>query len=134
MKQLERLYEMLACTIQLSPDKRNLLFGVHMVYQLEKAFLPIMDQLKTERLNLGRTIFFCQRQVDCGSLYTLFEQEFGTEFTEPVRTHHSLPQYRLVNPYMKKTEDIIKKCVLEQCSKLDSCLRVIICTAVFGME
>jgi len=116
--------------VQVSPDKWNLLFGVRTVDQLEKAFLPIIDQL---RLNFGRNIIFCQRQVDCGSLYTLFEQELGTEFTEPVRTHHSLPQYRLVNPYMKKTEDIIKKCVLEQCSKLDSCLRVIICTAAFGM-
>jgi len=38
-----------------------------------------------------------------------------------------------VNPYMKMAEDFIKKCVLEQCSKLDSCLRVIICTAAFGM-
>ena len=82
--------------VQVSPDKRNLLFGVRTVNQLEKAFLPIINLLKTERLNFGRTIIFCQRQVDCGSLYTLFEQELGTEFTEPVGTNHSLPQYRLL--------------------------------------
>jgi len=51
------------------------------VNQLEKAFLPIINQLKTERLNFGHTIIFCQ---SCGSLYTLFEQELETEFTEPI--------------------------------------------------
>jgi len=57
--------------VQVSPDERNLLFGVRMVNQLEKAFLPIIDQLKTERLNFGHTFIFCQRQVDCGQFIHL---------------------------------------------------------------
>jgi len=47
--------------VQVSPDKQNLLFGVRTVNQLEKAILPIIDQLKTERLNFGRTFIFCPR-------------------------------------------------------------------------
>lgn len=84
-------------------------------------------------MKFGCTIIFCQCQLDCGNLYDLFEQELGEEFMEPVKTHHSLPQYHLVNPYAKTAEESIKKCVLEQCREIDSCLKVIICTAAFGM-
>ena len=119
--------------VEVCPDKQNLLFGVRKVEGFREAFTPLVMLLKSRRLNFVRTIIFCQRQVDCGDLYHLFEQELGEELTEPNRVHSSLPQYRLVNVYTKATEEEIKRCLLAQCTDASSCLRVIICTAAFGM-
>jgi len=57
----------------------------------------------------------------------------GEEFTEPVGAPSSVPQYRLMNVFTKCTEDLIKMSVLQESTDHDSCLRVVICTAAFGM-
>ena len=89
--------------------------------------------LKARRLEFACTIIFRQCQVECGNLYDLFLQELGSEFMEPIGAHYSLPQYRLVNVYTKDTEEYTKSSVLAQCTDASTCLRVIICTAAFGM-
>ena len=90
-------------------------------------------KLKEERLNFSRTIVFCQRQIDCGMIYQLFEAVLGESLTDPVTAPNSLPQHRLVNVFTKSTEDIIKESVLQQFTNLSSKLRILICTAAFGM-
>ena len=119
--------------VQVSPDKPNLLFGVKKVKGLSEAFMPLITRLKAERLSFGRTIIFCQRQIDCGNLYHLFQLELREELTEPIGVPCSLPQYRLVNVYTKATEEHIKVSVLNQFTSNSSCLRVVICTAAFGL-
>jgi len=118
--------------VQVSPDKPNLSYGVQRVDDLRNAFMPLIMSLKRKRLEFPRTIIFCTRQIDCGSLYDLFEVTLGDDFTEPIQVPHELPQYRLVNMFTKATEEDIKMSVLEQCTN-NSCLRVVICTAAFGM-
>ncbi|XP_065915560.1 ATP-dependent DNA helicase RecQ-like [Dysidea avara] len=89
------------------PDKQNLFFGVRKVKGL-RDFYIISDASESK-------------------------EELGSEFMEPIGAHYSLPQYRLVNVYTKDTEEYTKSSVLAQCTDASSCLRVIICTAAFGM-
>lgn len=95
--------------------------------------MPLIMSLKEQQLNLKRTIVFCQRQVDCGTLYQLFEKELGKEMLDPVGTPASLPQYRLVDVFCKSTEIMVKDTILHQFTAIDSKLCVLICTSAFGM-
>jgi len=119
--------------VQVSPDKPNLLYCVQKSEGLRNSFMPLIMLLKSKRLKFIRTIIFCTRQTDCGNLYQLFEATLKEQFTEPVGTPVELPDYRLVNIFTKATEDYIKSSVLKQCADANSCLRVVICTAAFGM-
>ena len=121
--------------VEVCPDKQKLFFGLRKVKGLRETFTSLVMYLKARRLEFSHTIIFCQRQVECGNLYDLFLQEVGSEFTEPIGAHYSLPQYRLVNVYTKDTEEYIKSSVLAQCMHRCKLLfKVIICTATFGMS
>lgn len=86
--------------------KSNLLYSVEMVDSLRNSFGLLIMSLKSKRLEFIRTIIFCTRQTDCGSLYELFHGTLEEQFTEPVGVPISLPQYRLVNMFTKATEDV----------------------------
>ena len=119
--------------IQVSPDKRNLLFGVQHITSMYETFLPLIVSLKEQRIYFKRTMIFCQRQVDCGQVFQLFQQEMKDELTDPIGAPVSLPQCRLVDVFAKGTEDLVKDTILLQSTVQNSKLRVIICTAAFGM-
>ena len=76
---------------------------------------------------------FYQRQVDCGQLYQMFEKEMCTEHVDPIGAPISLPQCRLVDCFTKGTEEYVKDSILIQSTLPNSTLRLIICTAAFGM-
>ena len=46
--------------IQISPDKKNLRFGVHYISSMEEVFMPLAMSLKRHRTSFKRTIVFCQ--------------------------------------------------------------------------
>ena len=74
-------------SIQVSPDKPNLLFGVKKVKELREEFMSLITRLKAERLSFGCTLIFCQCQldsVDCSNLYHLFQLELEEKLTEPI--------------------------------------------------
>ena len=95
--------------------------------------MPLVTCLKAERLSFGHTLIFCQRKLDCGNLYHLFQLELGEELAEPIEVPCSLPQYWLVNVYTKATEEHVKVSVLKQFNG-SSCLRVVVYIAAFGMD
>ena len=112
--------------VQVSPDKRNLCFGVQAISSIDE-FLPLVMLLKEQRTQLKRTIIFCQRQVDCGLLYQFFNRELGDEMLDPVGTHRALTQYRLVDVFSKGTEDYVKEnALLQFTSAKESTLRILI--------
>ena len=50
-------------TVQVSPDKQNLLFGIQAVEGLEEVFLPIINQLRTKKMKFGCTISFANASL-----------------------------------------------------------------------
>ena len=81
---------------------------------MEEYFLPLVKLLKEQRLDFKRTIIFCQRQLDCGHLYQLFEKCLESALSDPVGTPISFPEYRLVNVYTKGTEYLVKDTVIHE--------------------
>ena len=118
--------------VQISPNKDNLRYSCQKIGTVDD-FLPIVQSLQRQRTSFARTIIYCQRQLDCGTLYQLFAKTLGPEFTEPPGTLVSLPEYRLVDCFSKGTQQEVKDNILRQFTQLHSVLRVVICTAAFGM-
>ena len=83
----------------------------------------------------GENLFsiFCQMQLHCGQLYQLFQDLMGGALLDPVGSPAAILGNRLVDIFCKGTEDQVKNNIICQITKPDSKLRVLICTAAFGM-
>ena len=118
--------------VNLSPHKKNIVFTVHPKPTLDDFVSSITNVLKRLRVNMPRTIIFCRRYMECAQMYTAFEELLGDNFTEPPGAP-SMVKYRLVDMYTKCTEVTIKESIINEFSKPDGTVRVIIATIAFGM-
>ena len=118
--------------VSVSPEKSNITYWVRQKSSVEEVFTPIADKLKHKRANMPRVIIFCKRCEECAMLYQFFLSNLQEEFTEPVGAPN-LSRYRLVDMYMSATDESVKRTIVESFCKVDSPLRVIICTIAFGM-
>ncbi len=77
-------------------------------------------------------IIFCRNFVDCSSLYELFSDSLGPEFTEPVGVPN-ISVFRLVDMYASPTQKAVKDDILDSFSKQGGQLRIVISTVAFSM-
>jgi len=89
--------------VQVSPNKRSVCFGVRNIISLEDCFIPLAEKLEehVQRLAFKRTIIFCQRQLDCGVQYSLFQKYMGEAISDPVKVSLSFPEHQLVMCILK---------------------------------
>jgi ATP-dependent DNA helicase RecQ len=66
-------------------------------------------------------------------LYKFFQCVLGNEIVDPIGSHTSMLENRLFDTFCKGTENEVKDNIIRQFTKLDSKLRLLICTAAFGM-
>ena len=120
--------------VTVSPDKSNVILRVSQFESIEHTFEPIIQKLKTERLNMGRTIIYCQKQETCARLYLLFRLMLKREFTEPAG-YPDLPQFRIVDMFTSGTHTFVKESIVSSFTKpsSESLLRILIATVAFGM-
>ena len=57
--------------VTVSPDKSNVILGVSAYESLEITFKPVIEKLRSEMVNMGRTIIFCQKQETCTAILTV---------------------------------------------------------------
>ena len=117
-----------------SPDKSNLFYCVLSTDELiTQVFSPLLQILKKERTNLGRTIIFCYNYNDVTTLYIFF-LSMGAEATEPIGSP-DLPCFRLFDMYTKCTRNDVKKEILQLFTSPVGSLRIVIhvATIAFGL-
>lgn len=117
--------------IALSPSKPNIMFAMRWHETVVEAFQPMLKQIEKDRVSFNRTIIYCRRFSDCGTLYMMFRQFLGQGFTEPVDAP-DLPQFRLVDMYHSSTDPAVQEMILHRFS-VQSSLRVVVSTVAFGM-
>lgn len=67
------------------PNRVNIKYIVSTkVGTMEKAFLPILEELWHHRSKMDRTIVYCRTYDACSTLYLYFRSSLGPEFTESV--------------------------------------------------
>ena len=120
--------------VTVSPDKSNVILRVSPFETYESAFKPVISTLKKERLNMGRTIIYCQKQETCARLYLHFRLGLKSELTEPIG-YPDLPQFRIVDMFTSGTHPSVKDAIMSSFTKpaTESVLRVLIATIAFGM-
>ena len=120
------------CIVAASPNKPNITFWVaEKPATMEDTFMPLIERVRTERMSLPRVIIYCRSHNDCATLYGLFRENLGRDFTEPAGLP-DLSEFRLVDMFTSATSKKVKASILNSFSK-SSHLRVVICTVAFGM-
>ena len=118
--------------IATSPDKTNLCYWVKEGVSVHDFVTPLVAKLKVQRSKLPRVMIFCRRIEDCSILYRLFLMHLKKEFTEPIGAPN-VSKFRLVDMYTSVTDKEVQDSIIASFCKIDSSLRVLICTIAFGM-
>lgn len=115
------------------PNKPNIKYVVQeKSSSLQEIFLELVDELRIQRIKYERTIVFCRSYNDCAQIFIFLKKQLGKEYTEPVGAP-DLAQLRLVEMFNACTLPAVKNSIIEQFTKPDSCLRVVVATIAFGM-
>lgn len=96
-----------------SPSRANIVFSVEKFDNIDTTFLPLVERIRSLRLNCPRVIVYCRSYQQCSSLYTFFLKALKSEFTEPPDAPN-IAQFRLVDMYTSCTDPQTKKIIIEQ--------------------
>lgn len=113
-------------------DKPNIIYSVLPFESMETTFKALIERLRNERVNMPRTIIYCQNQDKCAQLYLLMKLILKQERLEPIGAP-DLPEFRLFDYFTSATHASIKDCVLKAFTQPSSPLRIVIATIAFGM-
>lgn len=118
--------------IEQSPDRPNLFYST--VYldknqPLERALGGLIKGVETLGKDTPRTIIYCQTQKQCSLLFAMFEMFLGQKLFNGDRK----PRNRLVEMYHAGTPASVKEHIIENMTKCEGHLRILISTVAFGM-
>ena len=116
--------------ISLSPCKSNITYAVLPLVSFHESFSNVVEWLQNERTTFPRMIVYCRRFEDCANLYLHFKNELRGNFTKSPNSP-DLPQFGLVDMYMRCTDTVVKEAILNGFTK-ESNLRSVIATCAFG--
>lgn len=118
--------------VVLDPDRKNICYQVQMVPKVSLSI--IFDFVLRDIFEHGdsstRRLIYCQTRKQCAILYNMFLLKLGSSMYSGGVEH---PKKRRVDMFHGGTADSVKSHILEEISKEDSHIRVVICTIAFGM-
>ena len=115
----------------LSPHKNNITYWVGNRKAPDICLSRVVQQLKEQRCGLPRIIIYCSKYEDCCMLYRFLKVSLGDQFTYPIGAPHS--SLRLVDMCTSLTREDVKEDIIKHFGVSDSPLRMLICTAAYGM-
>ena len=114
-----------------SADRPNIFYSVNKVTKdIKESMLWLMNDLKENSKRTPKTIVYCPTIKTCSSLYGLFRQTLGQEFSYEGTTAMKNCLYGM---YHHSTTDRCKQNITETFPKEESTTRVIFATSAFGM-
>lgn len=117
-----------------SPNKANIVYSVSQKEDdLEATFRPLLEELRSLRQLMDKTIIFCRTYQDCSELFLYFRSSMGVEFTNPSSSFPDHPCFRLVDMFTACNTPTLKQCILKSFLEPDGNLRIVIATIAFGM-
>ena len=97
---------------------------------LDVVFGELLQELQTKLEKTDRCIIFCQTRKQCSTLYRLFTWVLGPK--NVCQSGSKYDEY-LVPMFHAGSPESVKTHVVEEMTKSESKLRVLICTIAFGM-
>jgi len=116
-----------------SPEKSNIVYKViRKTMSMEETLLPLVEELRSNRLRTKKTIIFCRTHEDTSHIYLFFTGELGKEKMEPIG-FPDISRFRLVDMFTSCTTSDVKDNIIQSFVKPNGRLRIIIATIAFGM-
>ena len=119
--------------IEVSPDRENLIYVKQYVdnnIPLGDVFGKIIEQVKTDKQVTSRTIIYCQTIKQCAILWRIFKLELADDM---YLNESGFAKDCLVQMFHSGTPESTKELILDNISKTNGHVRIIICTIAFGM-
>ena len=121
---IKTLYMKNVLFISKPPDKNNMKMSVQKLSQeeeLEITFSWLIEELKTEKNNVRKTIIYCRSINACGELYSMLDSVLDGDAISNIAMFHS------------KTPEALKTKVLDNFVPPDGPVRVVVATTALGM-
>lgn len=119
--------------IEVSPDRENLRYVKQYVdnsIPLGDVFGKIIEQVRTEKQRTPRTIIYCQTIKKCAILWRIFNLELADDL---YLQKSGLVKDCFVQMFHSGTPKSTKELILDNISRMNGHIRVLICTIAFGM-
>ena len=82
------------------PNRVNIIYLVKSLPNMDKFFDDVSGKLKVLGLQYQKTVIFCIRYYDCGTLYHMLRQKLGDYFTYPPG-YPDFHQFRVIDMYTR---------------------------------
>ena len=116
-----------------NPDRPNIWFVVQKMdngIKIADHFKFLVDELKQHGRETTRTIIYCQTIKQCALLFNIFRNSLGTDL---FCNESNDPRMRLCDMMHSSTLETVKNHILDEFSKSEGHLRVLIATIAYGM-
>ena len=129
----ERLSMSDPAIVALPPEKENIIYSEQTDPDFGKELADLIAELKAKGSAFPQTIIFCQRYLDCASIYQDIRASMAAEFTDPLGSPNYLHQFRLTDMYHAATTADLKEKVIHSFCSMNSKLCLLIATTAFGL-
>ena len=99
---------------------------------MDKFCDDVSGKMKVLGLQYPKTVIFCRRYYDCGTLYHMLHQKLGDYFTYPPG-YPDFHQFRVIDMYTRAATVEMRENVLTSMCNQSSNLQIVIATSAFGM-
>lgn len=117
----------------MSPERGNLKYCIQYVdnsLELSVVFGHIISEVKHKKRSTCRMIVYCQTRKQCAILWRVFKLQLGEHLY--VDGNES-PKNCMVQMFHAGTPDSAKSLILEDISRFDGHIRILVCTIAFGV-
>ena len=118
--------------VGLNLDRSNIKYIVKPSITLEEFTTTIASELISSRVNTPKTVIFCQSLIECAEVFSMVKVKLGHEISEPPGFEH-IVELRLLTSFTAVSSNEHRESIIDEFSKMDSILRVVIASSAFGM-
>lgn len=118
--------------VSVSPNKPNIKYVVEVKKKakIKEVFAPLVETLKREGPRMDKVLIFCQSYDNVTRLFYFLQSQIS-QLQPP--TAPDAVEYRLYDMFTADTYPGLKPSIVDEFTKRQSVLRVVIATVAFGM-
>ena len=115
------------------PNKLNITyFTTKVKNNIAEIFKPLAENLRSEKQNLDRVLFYCHSVRTCSQIYKFFHSTLGPDSYYPTEAPPT-PENRLFGMFHHCSTNQIKEVILNSLSNPNGVCRIVFATVALGM-
>lgn len=119
--------------IGIHPGRVNIKYIVKLSINVDELSLLLAAELSKLRTKLPKTVVFCHTLLRCANLLTSLKRHLKENITEPPGMPLTDIHYRIIDIFTSGSTTEMREIILQEFSKKETNLRMIIATSAFGL-